>query len=223
MDSSSLFIPRRVRAKSYRTGSSGQMQAKPRVTSIAHRRSACFRVVRPREKAILCICVSRGTTRCEAETPFQIPGSTLSLRTIQRKNRFNLLQALPCRGEGRNIGIFCPAATVNSSTNAESAGMMLSSEGWKCVRNRDSSDPYSTRVFLSPMSMADSSAPEVNRCLNRRKELLILEGVLRNRKDEGDGPILSRTARTLDRICFTRPYARQEAMNATTSLSGGLS
>jgi len=49
----------------------------------------------------LMTCVSSGTISREAETVVQTPMSTTSFRTIQRRNRFRRLQALPADGRGK--------------------------------------------------------------------------------------------------------------------------
>jgi hypothetical protein len=46
-------------------------------------------------------CVSSGTISFARETPRQTPRSTSSRRTIQRRNKFNRLQALPDDGRGK--------------------------------------------------------------------------------------------------------------------------
>jgi len=46
-------------------------------------------------------CVSRGTINREGATFVQTPRSISSVRTIQRMNRFNRLQALPADGRGK--------------------------------------------------------------------------------------------------------------------------
>ncbi len=77
---------------------------KPDVISRAVRMFACFRDVMPDLRHIWCICVSRGITSFDEGTFSHPPGSTSSFLTIQRKNRFILLHALPFSGKG----IRCP-------------------------------------------------------------------------------------------------------------------
>ena len=92
------MMPMRDKAKSYLTGSAGSIFLKLSVISIAAFIDNVFLLYRPNILHSLAICVSTGTTSFDLSIDFQRPKSTSSLRTIQRKNIFNLLQTLPLEG-----------------------------------------------------------------------------------------------------------------------------
>ncbi len=58
-------------------------------------------VVRPRQRESLMTCVSSGMISFDGDTRVHSPKSTLSRRTIQRRNRFKRLHALPDDGAGK--------------------------------------------------------------------------------------------------------------------------
>jgi len=152
-----------------------------------------------------------------------IPGSTLSLLTIHRKKRFSLLHALPPSGEGKNVGIVRPHACSSFLTSPVRAGRMFGSCSLNPARKQNSKDPYSRVNSLRATSRLDRISPVVKRCLKNWNASLMSAGRFSSRKDDGLGPMMSRTDRTLRRICRTRPYASAEAMNALSSLSSFLS
>jgi hypothetical protein len=96
-------IPRRVKEKSYFTGSSGDTARKASVISMAEARLALDREVRPRLLQMLNMWVSRGTMRDTGLTDSHPPGSTSSRRTIHLRKRWSLLHALFARGEGMRV------------------------------------------------------------------------------------------------------------------------
>ncbi len=59
------------------------------------------RFVSRRQRPTRITCVSSGTTSNALDTLDQTPRSSASCRTIQRRNRFNRLQALPLDGRGK--------------------------------------------------------------------------------------------------------------------------
>ena len=97
-----FIMPRWQSAKSYLTGSSGSSGRSDAVISRAMapagaRDSASSRRQRPTRMT----CVSSGTTSADARHRDQTPRSSASRRTIQRRNRFSRLQALPAEGRGK--------------------------------------------------------------------------------------------------------------------------
>lgn len=192
------LIPSRVSAKSYRTGSSGHSMANFRVTSTAVFRSACLRAVRPILPAIRKRWVSRGTISRAGDTVVQGPGSTASLRTIHRRKRLRRLQALPSPGEERRLAhaFGPPASCRRRSTNAASAGRIVSSFGPIPATNRRSRLPCAFIANLIPTSRDEISLPVVNRCLK-----------LRNRSNSSCGSASSMDLRRDERFPDCRPLS----------------
>jgi len=71
------------------------------VISAAIRHPGVVYVVRRRQRPSRTMCVSSGTISFEGGTRVHRPKSTPSCRTIQRRNRFNRLHALPLDGFGK--------------------------------------------------------------------------------------------------------------------------
>jgi len=101
------------------------MALKAAVISSAVLKSAVFLCVIPSFAAALNMCVSTGMMSFRTGTPSQPPGSTSSLRTIQRSIRQKRLQALPSAGEGSRNGILEPAHSDSSSTNPSMAPLTV--------------------------------------------------------------------------------------------------
>jgi len=120
-------MPRRVRAKSYLTGSSGRTRLKARVSSRAVVMSALLRDVAPSSRPMRSMCTSSGTISIAGATSLQSPTSTRSRRTIHRKKRFSRLQALDRAGSGRRWPALPPEPSISSPANRPSAGMTVSS------------------------------------------------------------------------------------------------
>jgi len=91
-------MPTRVSAKSYLTGSRGEILLKPSVASRAALRSAVHLFVKPSVFDMRYICVSSGTMSIAGETSPPPPGSFASERTIHRRKSFSRLHALPYSG-----------------------------------------------------------------------------------------------------------------------------
>ena len=92
------IIPTLESAKSYFTGSAGSISAKPSVIFTAVDKETAFRSWKPKILHNLPIWTSTGTISLVLSIRFHKPVSTASLRTIQRRKRFSLLQALPAEG-----------------------------------------------------------------------------------------------------------------------------
>ena len=152
--SKSSLIPKRVSAKSYFTGSSGEIFLKPEVTSITVRIFACFRLVRPIPILIRCMWVSSGTRSIDGQIPSHPPGSTSSFLIIHLKNRFILLHALPFSGRA----IKCPGLLFplhNCFTKNCIAGSIVSSPGDSPSLKHPLRDPYFPMTFFAPKIRAD--------------------------------------------------------------------
>ena len=88
-------MPRWQREKSYLTGSRGSSARSDRVMSAAIRQPGLVSLVSRRHRPTRMTWVSSGTISCAGRTRDQMPRSTRSMRTIQRRNRFRRLQAPP--------------------------------------------------------------------------------------------------------------------------------
>jgi hypothetical protein len=102
-------IPNPNRAKSYLTGSAGQILCRRSVSSRAVCQSVCLRVMSLSLRATRSTCRSQGQIRSAGFSLFQIPKSTplSSFRTIQRKNIFSRLQVDFCEGEDTCFFVRC--------------------------------------------------------------------------------------------------------------------
>ena len=87
--------------KSNRTGSTGSTARSEPVISAAMRQPGDTYRVSPRHLPRRMTCVSSGTMSRAGERRVHTPRSISSCRTIQRKNRFRRLQALPAAGRGK--------------------------------------------------------------------------------------------------------------------------
>ena len=87
--------------KSNRTGSTGSIARNDAVISAAIRHPGEVYRVSRRQRPRRMTWVSSGTISCEGEIDRQTPRSTASRRTIQRRNRFSRLHALPAEGRGK--------------------------------------------------------------------------------------------------------------------------
>ena len=73
--------------------------------------------------------VSSGMISFEGLTPDHPPGSTASARTIHRRKRFSLLQALPLAGMGRRLFREPVMCDLISSVKEVIAGRTVSPDG----------------------------------------------------------------------------------------------
>ena len=87
--------------KSKRTGSPGSSARRVAVMSAAIFQPALEYFVSRRQWPSRITCVSSGTINFAAGTCVHTPRSISSDRTIQRRNRFSRLQALPAEGRGK--------------------------------------------------------------------------------------------------------------------------
>lgn len=213
-----IRIPRRVSEKSYRTGSSGAIVLNAQVISRTVFISACLRVVSRRAHPIRYRWVSRGARSLAGGTPSHPPGSTASLRTIQRKNRFIRLHALPVSGEGRRVLHLPVPGSESSRIKDKSAGSTVSCSFRSPDRKHALRDPYRSMAVLAPYSRAARSSPVVKRCLKSAYSAWSDARDASMRKWKGRG-IRRSTVDTLFNICATLPYAREDATSPTISRS----
>ena len=80
------------------------MREKKAVISTAVFMEVSLRFVMPMPMETWRMWVSSGIMSLEGETPFQTPGSTESLRTIQRRNRLTRLKELLSSVHGVSVG-----------------------------------------------------------------------------------------------------------------------
>jgi len=163
--SSSFLIPKRVKAKSYRIGSSGANFRNARVISMAVRMFAFLRLVRFRRREARCMCMSKGMISFDGGTMCHPPGSTRSSRTIQRKKRFNFLQALPFWGRGRREFVRPSKGWVSSSTKEVNPGRTVSSPSLYLSEKQAPREPYCLITRFIPISIRATSSPVLNLCL----------------------------------------------------------
>jgi hypothetical protein len=88
-------------AKSKRTGSSGSIARSAAVISAAIFQPGLRYPVSRRQRPSRITWVSSGTISRDGGTRDHTPRSIASRRTIQRRNRFRRLQALPADGRGK--------------------------------------------------------------------------------------------------------------------------
>ena len=202
------------------------------VISAAIRHPAVRYVVRPRHRPTRITWTSSGMMRREADIRVHVPRSIPSRRTIQRRNRFRRLHALPADGRAKKPWaparpVARPYTRVTSSCRARSQkrsspGKMSGAEGVSPSAKNCSTDPAASSICLRIQMSAARSRPRVQRCPRCSSPALSRSGSKFRTNSDGDGPITLSSASMEARILATRPKASPAAQNATISASAGL-
>ena len=194
-DDPGYIIPRWHNAKSYFTGSDASKRRKHAVMSSAMRHPGVEYRVRRRHRPTRITCVSSGMMSCDGATSVQTPRSSLSRRTIHRRNRLRRLHALPADGRGKKYRT--PAdRTSNASARDEKLSSIerISASGLARVATKKRSiEPHRSIIWRISQSRATRSRPRIQRCPTAANRFASRRKSNSRMYAAGDGPMIAST------------------------------